>query len=446
MTRHPRLLLLLLTTHILAQTPVPRYLTFPEAREIIAAFSASGAPIPDLPDSTSWPAWISTTDHDIRARVDRGFEDSISNLILFGTSFTTLPRLAGTDDALNPSDDLTPAAQARIRAFVTALAHPNKNERLQFAATFLSRHGIGTTLLETNLLRFVKEQRTYHATLDAASQNPDPGQLLFTRSTLYHERGLSVDTSLLPNYALEDTLRALLRKGALKPASIHRIAIIGPGLDFADKRAGYDYYPLQTIQPFAILEAVTRLSLATPDPLELTAFDLNLAVLTHIKEAAGHPYTIQLPRPTQDDLNPAALAYWQHFGDVIGKSIPPIPPPPSLKSAILSRAVSIPPRYATHFSAVNLDIVAQTLDPPAGAGFDLVIATNILVYYDLFHQALAKAAIARLLNPGGLLLVNHALPSQPASLLEYLGRRSVSYSPTAGDDVAVYRRLMEPRP
>jgi hypothetical protein len=195
---------------------------------------------------------------------------------------------------------------------------------------------------------------------------------------------------------------------------------------------------LQTIQPFAILEAVVRLGLATPAPLALTAFDLNPAVLAHIKQAAGQPYVIQLPRPSQDELNPAALAYWQHFGDVIGTSIPAIPPPPSLKGSVLSRSISISPRYTAHFTAVDLDIVAQTLDPPPGAGFDLVIATNILLYYDLFHQALAKAAIARLLNPGGLLLVNHALPAQPASLLQYLGRRSVSYNSTSGDDAVVY--------
>jgi hypothetical protein len=445
------LVLFLSLSHLLAQTPSPRFLAFEEAREIISSFAASGAPVPDLPDSsswpTAWPTWISTTDRDIRNRVDRGFEDSISNLILFGTSFTTLPRLTGTEDALTANADLSPAAQARVRAFVSALAQPGKNERLHFAAAFLSRHAIGKPELETNLLRFAKEQRTYQATLDAAAKNPDPGQLLFTRGTLYQERGLSVDTSLLPNYALEDTLRALLRKNALTPGAIHRVAIIGPGLDFADKRAGYDYYPLQTIQPFAVLEAVMRLGLAAPDPLELTAFDLNPAVIAHIRDAADHAragraYTIQLPRDAQGGLNPAALAYWQHFGDVIGTSVPPIPTPPSLKGTVLSRAVSIPPRYAAHFTAVDLDIVAQTLDPPPGTGFDLVVATNILVYYDLFHQAMAKAAIARMMNPGGVLLVNHALPSQPASLLEYLGRRSVSYSSAAtyGDDVVVYRR------
>ncbi len=82
------------------------------------------------------------------------------------------------------------------------------------------------------------------------------------------------------------------------------------------------------------------------------------------------------------------------------------------------------------------------MDMAPGAGFDLVVATNILLYYDLFQQALAKAAIGHMMNPGGVLLVNQALPSQHAGGLEYLGRRSVSYSSTSayGDDVVAYRR------
>jgi chemotaxis methyl-accepting protein methylase len=141
-------------------------------------------------------------------------------------------------------------------------------------------------------------------------------------------------------------------------------------------------------------------------------------------------------------LNPDALAYWQRFGDVIGTAVPVIAMPASLKRIIDARAVAVKSRYAAHLDVLDLDIVTQTLDLQPGNGFDLVVATNILVYYDLFHQALAKAAIARMMNPGGLLLVNHALPSQPASLLEYLGRKSVSYSTSAayGDDVVVYRR------
>src|SRR5258708_30280483 len=107
-------------------------------------------------------------------------------------------------------------------------------------------------------------------------------EVLLTRGTLYASRGLSVDTSLLPNYALEDTLRVMAGKGALGPGKIKRIAVIGPGLDFADKRDGYDFYPLQTIQPFPVIEAVLRLQLGQLGDLHLINFDLNPMVNPHI--------------------------------------------------------------------------------------------------------------------------------------------------------------------
>ena len=79
---------------------------------------------------------------------------------------------------------------------------------------------------------------------------------------------------------------------------------------------------------------------------------------------------------------------------------------------------------------------------PAGQGLDLVVATNVLVYYDRFQQALAMANIARMLNHGGILLANNVLPAQHAADLEYLGRRTIAFtlSGAYGDDVVVYRR------
>ena len=44
-----------------------------------------------------WPGWVSRHDADIRARLDRGDEDSIINLLLFGVTFTTRPRVTDRD-------------------------------------------------------------------------------------------------------------------------------------------------------------------------------------------------------------------------------------------------------------------------------------------------------------------------------------------------------------
>jgi len=428
--------------------PSVRFLRFDEVREIVAGFANSGAVTGDLPDRRSWDTWIRASDREIRTRIDRGIDDSISNLILYGTAFTALPRIEGAEMARAPDGRLTELARSRVRAFLSAVAKQQKDERLRFAGDFLARRGVPTptleSALESNLQRFAAEQRAYRESLENAGKSGDPDQVLFTRSTLYRERGLSVDTSLLPNFAIEDTLRAMMRKGALSPGSIRRIAVAGPGLDFADKRDGYDYYPLQTIQPFALIEAVARLGLGDVDRVNVTAFDLNPLVLTHVRGLAqqARTYTIQLPRDAHGEWKPEALAYWQHFGDIIGSPVPALAVPPALKNDVAARAVAIRPACTARVEAADLDVVAQTMDREEGNGYDLVVATNILVYYDLFQQALAKAAIGHMMNPGGVLLVNHALPSQQAGGLEFLGRRSVSYSSTGahGDDVVAYRR------
>ena len=106
------------------------------------------------------------------------------------------------------------------------------------------------------------------------------------------------------------------------------------------------------------------------------------------------------------------------------------------------RAVAIRSKFAAQMRGFDMNVVTQTMDLPEGQGFDLVVATNVLVYYDLFQQALAMGSIAHMMNHGGIFLANHALPAQHAPALEFLGRRTVAYTPSGayGDDVVVYRR------
>lgn len=479
-------------------------------RDIIAGFTAEGLAAIGGQDSSSWDSWVRARDTEIRRRVDRGFEDSISNFSLYGTSFTTLPRLESYEAALTADSELSEAARARVHALVTALERPavpsgavppvaqhagavgatmsrgaaSRNERLDLVREFLRKQLVaqssglqelcgsssigplkpvaefpksGNSALpcsspaveayfRENLRRFIQEQRGYQENLQASTRAGDPGELLLRRGTLFAKRGLSADTSLLPNWGLEDTLAALVRKGVLRPGSIRSIAVIGPGMDFVDKRDGYDFYPLQTVQPFALLEAVARLGLARPEDVQVVAFDLNSAVLAHLARLSqearrGRPYIVQLPRDSRTGWKQNALAYWEHFGNLLGSTSPPLPVPSGL-SGVVSRAVAIRPQVAARVRAVDLDVVAQTLDSQPGDGFDLVVATNVLVYYDLFQQALAMASVAHMMNPQGLFLVNHALSSQHPPSLEYLGRRSIAYSENGefGDDVVVYKR------
>ena len=400
-----------------------RYLPFRDVQDLIAAMVSSGAP--DVPaggikNSAAWEAWIASRDHEIRGRIDRGIEDSISNLILFGTSYTRLPPIPNSDHGATAQGELTPATLNRAHALTLAMLQPGDNERVRFARDFITRRGTTSSAIESyldaNLKRLILEERAYEKQQESARQTGNPDDLLMTRATIYRARGLSFDTSLEPDFALDTMLRQLLEKGLIRPGRIRKIAVMGPGLDFADKRIGLDFYPIQTIQPFAILESVVRLGLGQPDGVRAVAFDLNPAVLAHVERLAargrrGRPYVVQLPNDARNGWPPELVSYWQHFGERLGTPTPAAGAPGNLKGVDL-RAVSIRPQFAARLSGQDLNMVAQQLEVPPGGGFDLVIATNIFVYYNFFEQALAMQNIAHMLNPGGIFIVNNVVAEE----------------------------------
>lgn len=426
------------------------YLRFAEVAETLRMFADSGIPGSDIADSGAWDRWIRGQDAQVRARVDQGVEDSISNLILYGTSYTSLPRMESPESAVAEGGKVSETAQARVHALVAAVEAATPNERIRIVRDFLKRKGIARErvpqFLTANLQRFAEEQRAYQKKLLEAGKSGDVEEVLSTRGTLYQTRGLSADTSLMTNYALEDTLRELSAKGLLAEGSIRRIAVIGPGLDFTNKHNGYDFYPLQTIQPFAVMETALRLKLGKPDEIEVVTMDLNPGVNSHVarlvREArTGHAYTVQLPKDTTADWPPAAADYWEHFGEILGTQAKPIPVPQALGEVTL-RAVAIAPRYASRVTPMDLNIVAQRMDLEQGRAFDLVIATNILVYYDRFQQALAMASIARMMNSEGIFLSNDALSAHHVQSLEFVDRHTVAFATRGlyGDNVLAYRR------
>ncbi len=427
-----------------------RFLRFDEVAETLSQFRSSGAGGTEIADSAAWDVWIRARDTEVRGRIDRGVEDSISNLILFGTSFTKLVRIESAENAVAEANGLTAAAQARVHALVLDLPAKPGSERIVFIREFLRRKGIASgsteSYLSQNLQRLATEQRAYQEKLKEAGETGDKTAVLLARGTLFQERGLSIDTSLLPNFALEDTLRVMLQKKAIRPGTMRRILIIGPGLDFTDKRDGFDFYPRQTIQPFAMLEAVGKLGLGKTKEISVVTADLNPAVNAHVAALAdrgrkGGAYTVQLPRQISAEWSEEAVDYWKHFGEILGTSVKPLPVPAALQDVTM-RAAAIRPEFAARFKGYDLNAVTQTMDVPEGQGFDLVVATNVLVYYDLFQQALAMSSIAHMMNPGGIFLANHALPALHPKELEYLGGRNVKYTPSGayGDDVVVYRK------
>jgi chemotaxis methyl-accepting protein methylase len=108
-------------------------------------------------------------------------------------------------------------------------------------------------------------------------------------------------------------------------------------------------------------------------------------------------------------------------------------PVPAGINDVKVRAVRIRPQVVSLISSEDLNIVLQRLSLAQGEAFDLIIATNILVYYDVFEQSLALSNVERMLRPGGFLLSNNALLELPFSQMHSVGYETAVYSDRQGD-------------
>ena len=86
------------------------------------------------------------------------------------------------------------------------------------------------------------------------------------------------------------------------------------------------------------------------------------------------------------------------------------------------------------------NVIAQRVEPVSSEErFDLIVATNTLVYYDVFEQALALANVAKMLRPGGLFLSNDY--AFPAANMTVAGYTDVPYTDAGdGDRIWWYQR------
>jgi SAM-dependent methyltransferase len=444
-----------------ARAPVApaRFVRFSEARPILAELE--GRLPPELNNLTptqieaAWPGWIERHDREVRARLEQGDEDTIVNWMLFGTSFTSTPRavLGAVESQAAGDRELVlrrtiELISARLEDLLKALAAPGADERRLFGRAFLQRKGLRfatsadldavRSYLLAAVMRVANEQEQIDQELDATSGG-DAVTEFAKRSQLFRTRGLSLDTSLLPNYSIEQALAAMKARGLLKNGGVRRVAIVGPGLDFADKDVGFDVYPQQTVQPFAVLDSLKRLGLAPPGDPEIVLLDISPRIIDHMTQARARAaknigYTLNLPLPRSIPWLPGVRTYWQAFGDQIGMSVRAAVSKVTTDLAEL-RAVRARPSVVQRMSVLNVNIVTDRLD---GEAFDLVIATNVFIYYDELEQALAMSNVEAMLKPGAFLLANFSAPNLTSVTLRPVDTTTTLYARAANETVRDY--------
>ena len=449
--------------------PATVRITSSEARSVVAALNEH-APAelrdPAANFERSWSDWMQQRDASIRARLARGDEDSVVNLMLYGTSFTRRPRATPEAIAASRTDaTLADVMDGRLQDLVEAVegvesvGGPSGDERVAFARHVIERQGLAAAprsraSVRAYLLglrsRVLADNDRYSNRAATAGNEADRRA---AGATLYRDRGLSTDSSLRVDFVLERALAAVRERRVLG-GPVERVGVVGPGLDFVDKAQGHDFHPVQMIQPFALADSLQRVGLAVRP--SVTAFDISARVVDHLRDARqrareGKSYrwnlVLERNRPGLE-VDPEFVEYWRRAGDRLGTSVPLVVPPEIHDAQ--ARAVDVRPEAVLSLEGVDLNIVFERLlMPDDGSRFDLVVATNVLVYYEPFEQALAVTNMASMLRTGGLLLTNQPIPLPTALglssvlimsvVLDRIQQRSGSHE--RGDAIYVYRKL-----
>ena len=431
-----------------------RRLPLAEAKHVIDAYASAlpeSLPPEATHDSSAWARYLEQRETELQARLEQGDLDTLANLLLFGTSFTKEPVLtpallqkiaAGAEGRSTSPGKLGNAYQGRLKDLAVGIAYPKGNERLQYTHSLLQKRGFRFTTAEdynklgaflaANLMRMLGENEQLADALERARE-ADPGTEFRIRSQVFERRGISLDTSIFPNFALEEALTALKDKGILRPGMVRRVAIVGPGLDTINKDVGFDYYPEQTNQPFAVADSLLRLGLSRENELQITTLDISERVNAHIRAArskaqSGAGYSLQLPIRSNIRWRQEALNYWEEFGRAIGEKTKSLLAP-TTAGETKTRALRVRPTIVLRVRPRRLDVVFERLVLPQEEKFDLIVGTNIFVYYSAFEQTLAELNLAAMLQKSGILLTNDALPTNGReSALSEFGFSTTAYS------------------
>jgi hypothetical protein len=437
------------------EAQAPEFVSFREARPVLEAMRASlplelrlaGGVTPG-----AWDQWVRRRDRQIRTRIAQGEELTLTNLLRLGITYTGQRRITfdlldryGRDPTVNS------LAEGRAGDLIRALSAPHPSAGLLLMRDFLRESGFSLNSLaarertKTYLLASLARQR------DEVRSEQERARI--SHAELFKGRGLSTDSDLYIGYALELHLRDLLHRGLLKPGAIRRVAVIGPGLDFVNKKFGYDFYPPQVTQPFAVIDSLLRLGLADAASIRLWTFDINPSVNRHIESArtraaAARAYTIQLLWSSSvsgsDSFRADFSGYWGKLGERIGNPVQPVAVPEPARSEVDVRAVRIRPEIVARITPVDMNAILQVQPLPGDQRFDLVIATNIFLYYDAWEQALARSNLAAMIRPEGFLISNTPLPSTAPSGLVDSVRTDIPLRPGLTDQVYGYRRADRP--
>ncbi len=377
--------------------------------------------------ATAFPAYVERVRQTNAGRVREGDLDHLVFYLLQSTRFTSLspiePALSakGLVESLDgrereaflktsqaPLARVPPPVRSRAAALVRALDSSSRDARLAYfrglvKATFPNRREREAALAREYLraMRFVYEKEFVAQRSQRAPE---------AVAELYRSRGLSTDTAVEAGYVVYTGLGII--RALMPERRIRRVLIVGPGLDLAPRTALVEAGPPESYQPWAVIDALLSLGLSRAGDLQVVGADINPRVVDHLTRSRDNPPVLTLVSEIRETDTITLSADYREYFVQLGKAIADEDDPPrggiaTLARGHLRKTVRVGKAAAGTLAAATLDIVTERLDVPA---FDLVVATNILPYFDDVELMLAMSNVAGMLAPGGVFLHNEARP------------------------------------
>ena len=386
----------------------------PSARDRLAADGISRA---------AFPSYLARLHRVHARRVREGDLDHLVFYLLQSTHFTPQPPIEpalsarALVEALPPHDrdaylqqgggdsSRVPAAvRTRARDLLRALDSRDLDPRMvyfrQLADAALPHGGERETAL---LREYLRAMGFLYQKEFVAQRAPDAADAV---ASLYRSRGLSTDTAIEAGYVVYLGLGVL--KSLEPDRRVRRVLIVGPGLDLAPRTALIDAAPPESYQPWAVIDALVGLGLARLDDLEVVGADINPRVVDHLRRERSAPPSLRLVSGLQQTPTLSLERDYRDYFARLGDALTGSPEAVADVNGRLTKTVRVPSSAARVLTAAPLDIVTERLH---GATFDLVIATNILPYFDDVELALAMSNIGAMLSRGGILLHNEPRPA-----------------------------------
>jgi hypothetical protein len=392
----------------------------------------------------SFDAYVNTVGDDDARRVREGDLDHLIFYALQSTRFTGRPPIEPALSAkslIDSGQQLPPNVRDRISDLLKAIDSSAVDPRLAYFRSLVRATFPNAREREAGLIREYTRVMKFVYDKEFVAQRAGPAAV----ENLYRSRGLSTDTEVEAGYVVYNGLGIL--KSLAPGTRIHRVLIIGPGLDLAPRTGFLETSAPQSYQPWAVIDALVTLGLARVDDLSVVGADINPRVVDHLHEAHRQPPLLNLVSGIGETstvhLAPDYLDYFAGLGRSIGQGTDARPTP---LAGHRSKSIRIRADVAQILSAEQLDIVTTRLE---GAQFDLIVATNILPYFDDTKLMLALSNIQAMLMPGGVFMHNESRPvmvsltaalAMPFEQSRQVTIASVTGAPPLADTVWLHRR------